>query len=341
MPMPMPALLALVVCIAAAQMAGTSAHAQGYPAQPAQAPSGPGGSDYTHLGVKVTRGGSGYNAFYVFEPQAPQPASAPLVVITHGYFEFRGYRQFKDLITHTVRKGNVVIYPRYQTTPWTPCAGSLNAEPCLKAAVKGIQDGIALLQGDPARVQPELGRTSYFGLSFGGILTANFSNRWQALDLPRPRVVFLDDPHDGDASGDEPSLDASLAGIPADALVQCHSGARGTISEPGQAMASCNAVFPRLAHIPKTNKNLVMLRNDDHGRPKLSSRHAASTSTPTDAYDHHFFWKVFDAMRSCRLHGVDCAYAMGRTPEHQSHGVWSDGVPVEPLHVQTGGVLIP
>ena len=33
----------------------------------------------------------------------------------HGYCEFAGYDQMSALIRHTVRKGNVVIYPRWQT----------------------------------------------------------------------------------------------------------------------------------------------------------------------------------------------------------------------------------
>ena len=64
-------------------------------------------------------------------------------------------------------------------------------------------------------MQPDLAKASYSGFSFGGIVTANMANRYKALRLPRPRAIFLDDPHDGGLAGaGEPALDNSLAGIP-------------------------------------------------------------------------------------------------------------------------------
>jgi hypothetical protein len=310
--------------------------------QPVQAASGPGGQDYPYANVRITQGGSGVNAYYVFEPISPQPVSAPLVVVTHGYFEFAGYGTLKDLILHTVRKGNVVVYPRWQTFIWAPCAGSFNSEKCMASALKGIQDGIASLKADPKRVQPELDKASYFGFSFGGIITANLTNRWASLNLPRPRAIFLDEPHDGGYQGPtEPALDKDLSGIPADVLIQCHVGEKGVISEKNKPLASCNTLFPRLGHIPESNKNLVMTYTDSHGTPTLNTTHGVSTSSPTDAYDHHFVWKSFDAMRSCALQGKDCDEGMGDTPEHRFNGVWSDGVPVKPLKIQTSAPIAP
>lgn len=309
---------------------------------PTQAETGPGGKDHRHAEVRISQGGSGYNAYYVFEPAAPRPASAPLVVITHGYMEFAGYSMHKDLIMHTVRQGNVVIYPRWQTFVWTPCAGSFNSERCMASAAKGILDGIGFLKADPTRVQPELDKTSYFGFSFGAVITANLVNRWASLKLPQPRVIFLDEPHDGGLQGPtEPALDKDLSGIPSTALIQCHVGEKGVISEKNKAMSSCNTLFPRLGHVPESNKNLVMVYTDSHGSPALKSTHGISDSRTIDAYDHRFIWKAFDAMRSCALEGRDCEHGMGDTPEHRSNGVWSDGVPVRPLKVQTQGPIAP
>ena len=41
--------------------------------QPPQPKSGPGGSDYAHAGWRVSSGGSGADAWYVFEPARPRP----------------------------------------------------------------------------------------------------------------------------------------------------------------------------------------------------------------------------------------------------------------------------
>src|SRR6185369_8677295 len=56
--------------------------------QPTQSAAGPGGSDYAHGDWRVSAGGTGPNAWYVFEPIDPQPATAPLAVVMHGYYEF-------------------------------------------------------------------------------------------------------------------------------------------------------------------------------------------------------------------------------------------------------------
>ena len=96
----------------------------------------------------------------------------------HGYGEYAGYNQMYEFIRHTVRKGSIVIYPRWQTNIATPCPGPINIEPCMKSSLRGIRGGLAYLRARPrTRVQPDLRRTSYFGFSFGGIITANLTNR--------------------------------------------------------------------------------------------------------------------------------------------------------------------
>ncbi len=321
-------------------LAAGTAHAQSQPPQPA---SGPGGSNYRHGDWRVSSGGSGSDAFYVFEPIDPQPASAPLAVVTHGYFEFAGYDSMYELIRHTVRKGAVVVYPRWQTDVVTPCPGPFDIEPCMTSALNGIRGGLDFLRSSDARVQPDLGRTSYFGFSFGGIITANLANRWASLGLPKPRAIFLEDPHDGGFVGaDEPALDDSLAGIPPTVKLQCHSGA-DSLSGPDGPITTCNAVFAKLGHIPKKNKDLVLTHDDAHGAPPLSSRHGVCASAPgaADAYDWNFCWKVWDALQTCAYRRKDCPYALGKGRKHRSMGKWSDGVAITPLKVQDTAPIAP
>jgi pimeloyl-ACP methyl ester carboxylesterase len=312
--------------------------------QPAQPRSGPGGSDYSHAGWRVSSGGSGASAWFVFEPTRPRPAKAPLAIVMHGYYEFSGYASQYELIRHTVRKGSVVIFPRWQTAIATPCPGPFDIGPCMTSAVKGIEGALAHLRASRRRVQPELGRTSYFGFSFGGIITANLANRYRSLHLPRPRAIFLDDPHDGGLAGfGEPALDDSLAGIPRDVKLECHSGADGILATPGKQDSSCNALFPKLRQIPRRNKSLVMTHSDAHGTPPLSSKHGvcAGVRGSADAYDWNFCWKVWDALRSCAYDGSDCRYALGNTPQHRSNGRWSDGKPVIPLKIRDAAPIRP
>jgi pimeloyl-ACP methyl ester carboxylesterase len=316
--------------------------------QPPQPVSGPGGSNYTHH-LRVHAGGSGNDAWYVFEPTKPRSKKAPVAVIMHGYGEYSGYSTMSALIRHTVRKGSIAIYPRWQTGIATPCPGPYLIQPCIDSAVNGIRGALQYLRARPnRRVQPMPGRASYFGFSFGGIITANLANRYKSLHLPKPRAIFLDDPHDGALTGfGEPALDDSLSGIPSTVKLECHSGTEGVFSEPSQGgwAGSCNAVFPMLGHIPNRNKDLVLTHTDDHGTQALAAIHgvcaAGSQLGPPNAYDWNFCWKVWDALRTCAYGGKNCRYALGNTRQHRSLGRWSDGTPVKPLKIQDAAPIVP
>ena len=245
-----------------------------------------------------------------------------------------------------MRKGSVVIYPRWQTDVASPCPGPIDIEPCMRSAVSAIRGGLAYIRASSRRVQPRPNQTSYFGFSFGGIITANLANRYRALDLPKPRAIFLEDPHDGALTGlDEPAVDDSLKGIPPSVKLQCHSSEQGVISEPAQGGlgASCNAILPKLGHIPPRNKDLVLTKVDTHGDPDLLAPHGvcAARRGTVDAYDWGFCWKVWDALRTCAIRARDCRYALGTTREHRSNGRWSDGVPIAPLTIQDAAPIRP
>jgi hypothetical protein len=304
--------------------------------QPAQPVHGPGGSDTPFHDMTVTAGGTGDDAWYVFEPASPHPATAPLAIVMHGYYEFDGYDSMYELIHHTVLAGNVVVYPRWQTAVATPCPGPYDIEPCMESAVAGIRGALSFLQADPTRVHPDLASTSYFGFSFGGIITANLANRYAQLGLPEPRAVFLDDPHDGGLTGsDEPAIDDSLAGIPSSTYVICHSGSQGVLAGAGMANASCNALFPKLTSVPADHKWLVMTHPDAHGTPALNAIHGVCAGRPgtADAYDWNFCWRSWDLLRS-----LGQGDAVG-PPVSPDLGAWSDGVAIVHLTVLSAAPL--
>ncbi len=338
--------LIAAVMVAAALLVAASSPVPGRAAvtSSTQPSGGPGGSATPFGGVRTILLGSGYNAYELLLPADPAPPSAPFVVVMHGYYEFAGYGGNGAIAAHVARQGNVVVYPRWQTNVATPCPGPFDIEPCITSAVGAVESAIAYLRAHPSEVQPRLDQTSYFGFSFGGIITADMLSRYRSLGLPRPRAVFLDDPHDGGLSGNtEPALGSSLSGIPPSARLVCHSGGDGVISQNNAAGlsladASCNAVFPKIGQIPPSHKSLVLTSTDHHGTPGLSSGHGvcaggSGSVFPIDTSDWGFCWRSFDALRACALFGADCAFALGDTPQNRFIGTWSDGVPLIGLKI--------
>src|SRR5688500_20400693 len=92
------AALAAFFAIGAAGCASLSLKGVTSAAAPDQPKSGPGGSDYRHADWSVDSGGTGANAWYVFQPTRPRPVLAPLVVMMHGYGEYEGYEDRKSVV---------------------------------------------------------------------------------------------------------------------------------------------------------------------------------------------------------------------------------------------------
>ncbi|MFJ5991442.1 hypothetical protein [Lentzea sp. NPDC092896] len=319
-------LLAAVVGLSAGLLtpAPPAAASETTASPPAQPLTGPGGSSYRHAGYTTVSGGTGIDAWYVFLPAAPSPTTAPVSVIVHGYGDYSGYNQMHALVEHTVKQGSIVIYPRWQTCLICPLP---DKEQPLRAAANGIKGALAWLAGSAGGVRPRLDRTAYFGHSFGGMITVNLANRWASLGLPQPATVMLDEPEGGPVGN---LYDADLSGIPATTKFSCLVSDWYAVNEPGDG---CYHFWGRIAHIPSSGKDFVLVHTDRHGTPELVAEHGMSAGTATDAIDYFAVWKLWDGLRSCVLDGRDCAQALNGSPEHRDMGKWSDGVPVTPLSV--------
>ncbi len=83
------------------------------PTPPSQPQTGPGGKQYLHTGVTKNRYGKGGKEYWIFEPDSPKPRTAPVIVFLHGWGGMNPlyYGAWMD---HLVKRGNIVIYPRYQ-----------------------------------------------------------------------------------------------------------------------------------------------------------------------------------------------------------------------------------
>src|ERR1700752_558703 len=154
---------------------------------PAQPASGPGGKQYAHASVTKNRYGKGGQEYWIFEPDTPKPSIAPVVVFLHGWGGMNPM-YYGAWIDHLVKRGNIVMYPRYQASLLT------SIQEFTPNTVKAIKDGIERLQTEPGHVKPDLNRFAAVGHSMGGLLAASVAAMASESGLPRVSAVMSVEP---------------------------------------------------------------------------------------------------------------------------------------------------
>lgn len=316
------------------------------PTPPGQSASGPGGKDYPH--ASVTRNGpfgSVTTQYWIYEPADPIPASAPLIVFNHGGGALNPW-SYGAWIEHIVRRGNIVIWSRYQQKPLPSSLRGLdnNVINAVKNAIDELQRG--------GHVKPELDKFAVTGHSLGASITINMAIRSESVGLPQPKAIMPVMPGLGTMvypnQPDKWFLFEDFKKIPSDILMLVVIGAeddRG-IGVPGIDTTPQQA-FSESVQIPLANKDFVIVQSDRYGTPSLIADHASpvapdssydnglpvfgSTEKPVDALDYYGFWKLFDALTDNAFYGRNREYAFDNTSEQRFMGLWSDGTPVAEL----------
>ena len=298
------------------------------PTPSAQAKDGPGGSNYHHAKVVAKSYGKGATAYWLYEPAAPTPKSAPLVILNHGWLAYipGAYAAWTD---HLVRRGNIVVYPVYQDSPFT------RGDRFTPNALQAVKDAIVELKTGQ-HVRPELDKFALVGHSAGGIITADLAVLAQAQGLPEPRAIMIIEPGRGDFFG-KPNLPIQdYTKMPSAALI---------LVVIGQSYSTNELIWPakpifRQASVSATNKNFVTILSDSRGKPKHVSDHLAASGKwggsggmAVDAMDYYAHWKLFDALCDAAFYNRNRACALGNTPEQRFMGRWSDGTAVRELVV--------
>lgn len=310
--------------------------AQSLPEQPL---SGPGGRNYPHDDIRVTERADKPDGFWLFEPASPVPDSAHVVVFLHGYGAINPMI-YGDWLEHLVRKGNIVIYPRYQKKIFPP-----RTRRFAEQAVTGIQNALDTLSNG----HHSFPITQYFSLtghSYGGALAANLSANYKEYQLPKPVAVLLCSPGTGPFKG---ALLDSYEDIPAETKLLV------MISEKDKTVGDKlgKKIFATATNT--IDKHLILQLQDrrfkdrdiraghnesysinpkfDFGKRTIVTRRAAKTSR-LDPVDYFGYWKFLDALHSCTRAGHYCNYALGNTFEQAFMGYWSDGMTVKPLKIK-------
>jgi len=319
---------------------------------PSQPASGPGGSDYAHGDVLSQRLGVGGDEDWIFQPDNPRPQEAPVVVFMHGWGG-TDPAVYGAWIRHLVRKGNVVIYPRYQDRLSSPISEMTDA------TIRAVTAALARLAAD-GPVRPSGDHIAWIGHSLGGIIAANLSATFASNGLPPPAVLMAVAP------GGESRLPVGdLSGMPTDMLVLLVVGdADRNVGDTGAL-----AIQAALGHMPSENLGFVTVRSDAHfsysfsadhfaplaaaaGFPPYPSLSSESTSPAAkggwfaqrrsrrvanryapDALDFFAYWKLSEGLLDAAFRGQNRNFALGNTADERFMGTYSDGTPLAPLEV--------
>jgi len=286
---------------------------------PGQPKSGPGGADCSHQEVLAREYGAGAQAYWLFEPAQPTPASAPVIVFSHGWSAMNPHA-YGAWIEHLVKRGSIVVYPVYQDNLRTP------PRDFTPNAIAAVKDAIQRLQKEPGHVKPELDKFALAGHSMGGVLSANMAALWAEAGLPKPRAVMCVEP--GKTWGVVKAIAITLedlSRIPKETLLISVVGDNDNIAGSTDA----KRIFRESTQIPLENKNFVTLVSDAHGQPALRANHFAPVLS--NALNYYGTWKLLDALTDAAFYGRNRNFALGNTPEQRFMGRWSDGVPVKEM----------
>jgi len=328
------------------------------PTPPAQPTTGPGGKQATHEGVIKNRYRAGAKEYWIYEPDKPKPSVAPVIIFLHGWGGTNPL-YYGAWIDHIVRRGNVIIFPRYQSSILT------RREDFIPNSLDSVKDAFARLQNEGGHVRPDMTKVAAVGHSLGGVLAASVAALASESGLPTVRALMSVEPGLTRSPAKVPMAD--LKKIESTTLLLSVAGDRDTLVEDYDA----KRIYYESTQVAANNKDFVRLVTDEHGSPALIANHRAPTAFDkqydngegdltnrrsretsgsmgtadegvrpesaqiplVDALDYYGVWKLFDALCDAAFFGKNREFALGDTPQQRFMGKWSDGVPVKELVV--------
>jgi acetyl esterase/lipase len=340
---------------------------------PPQPKSGPGGTDYAAAEVVKRAVGRASAATYVFHAAGAPAQPRPVVVFVHAWGQ-PNPQAYGAWIDHLARKGNLVLFPKYQEVNRTRPADASNN------AANLVKDALAALASDE-QAKPDTQKLAVVGHLAGAAVAVNLAATAKEKGLPAPALVFALMP--GGIASDPKSRGVLLADLkeidPATLIV--------TMIGDRDAAASDRAskrILKEAETVPPNKKLFVRALSDDHGFPALSATlsspgaaspayDAAAIKIPpepprdpkaprernpwrwsadmsltgeqtvlanqliagaTDALDYMGYWKALDMALEAAFTGKDAAY-LRDSPALVDMGRWSDGWPVKRLYAET------
>lgn len=318
---------------------------------PARPEKGPGSGAYPHAKTRQEQVGEDESGYWLFTPSSPAPDKAPVVLFLHGGRGLNPY-DYGGWIDHIVRRGNIVIYPIFESpSKWKNMRDTNAAK--IDRALAATKAAIARLRAS-GPVKPDLGRFAVLGHSFGGGLTPQIAARAAGAGLPAPSALMPVEP--GWFGKEKMPLEA-LGQVPGTTMVLIIEGDRDQFEDTRQG----RDIYRALEKVPPARKRFVVMRTDEHGETPLIADHAAPLSphpeigTPltetnerrrdlvtkltgmrhgeVDAMDWLGFWRLFDRLCEAAWSGEPMEQVVGSSREIEM-GSWSDGTEVQKIKVE-------
>lgn len=323
-------------------LAALTAH--GIALGPAQPTAGPGGQAYAHAEVRMVDRADEPGGYWWFEPREPVPDTARLVVFLHGYGNYNPMI-YGGWIRHLVRRGHVVLFPRYQRNLFFPFPARF--VPHAAAAFRRARSEMPAFSD----IAWDTSSLVVVGHSYGGVIAANLAVRYQTLGLPRPAGVLLAMPGSGIFPGGRLK---SYKDLHPQTYLLAVTGARdGLVGE--RFARKVVETAPRTARTA-----LLELHPDGHGHPVLMADHIeayapdqafdsgdapcsskrAARKGEYDAFDFFGLWKWTDQLLDCSSGGSPCPL-FSNLPGQVSLSRWSDGQPMRPVEIEIHPNRIP
>lgn len=237
--------------------AGGLANAAVPPQQPEQ---GAGGKDYQDSTVVKRAIGTAEQPIFVFHGASSSAKPRPVIVFFHSWGG-NDPQFFGGWIEHLVRKGNVVIFPRFQEIDRTrPQEATAIASRMTKMAFQTL--------GADHDVHPDLNKVIFVGYLAGSVVALDLAAEAKSYELPMPKLVLSLMPggvaKDGDTRG-IPMPD--LSHIDASTMLITMNG--DLDHAPGDRIAK--RILQETTSVPSTRKLFMRVSSDRHGYPLLSA----------------------------------------------------------------------
>jgi acetyl esterase/lipase len=215
--------------------------------------------------VAVSYAGTGADAAWILRPRAQPDARLPVVLFGHGWFATNP-RLYRGWVTHLVRRGNVVIYPVYQTPPFLSP----------RTALADFADGVRLAL---ARTPHTTRGLVAAGHSAGGALVADYAATARARGLPAPAAILSAYPGRKLPRFRPRIPEADLTRIPRSTEVVALAGSDDVVVGAAAARSLARRA-PRARLVTVTDPAVA-----DHGGPQREDRAAQRA-----------FWRRLDAL---------------------------------------------